>query len=93
MSAIFVNDLTVGNKLDMSSKQIKNLAAPTNSLDAINRTYLEGNAAKISNSDNRLILKRCGAYSTEYDALSVIDISTNWLPSATGLMGLSSFLT
>ena len=76
----------------MGSKQIKNLGTPINSLDAVNRNYLEGNSAKISSSDNRLTLKRYGAYTTEYDALSVIDISTNWLPSATGLMGLSSFL-
>ena len=73
MAAIFARDLTISGKLDMGSKQIKNLAAPTNSLDAISRTYMENNSAKISSSDNRLILKRYGAYTTEYDALSVID--------------------
>ena len=83
--------MQVGAVLDMTTRQVKNVAAPTNSMDAVNLLYTQSNFAKVSSSDNRLILKRYGAYTTEFDAFSVIDVSSSWLPSATGLYGTGSF--
>ena len=83
--------MQVGAVLDMTTRQVKNVVTPTNSPDAVNLSYARSNFAKVSASDNRLIPKRYGAYTTEFDAFGVIDISSSWLPSATGLYGTGSF--
>ena len=92
LSGVAGGNLEIAATVDVNNTRVKNVAAPTNSHDAMNLLYAKSNYAKISSSDNRLILQRYGTYTTEHDALAIIDIGASLLPAgSTGIFGAACF--
>ena len=58
LSGVAGGNLEIAATVDVNNNQVKNVAAPTSSQDAVNLLYAKSNYAKISSSDNRLILQR-----------------------------------